>query len=246
MKVLKYISFIVLGAVLGFVLTVVAGYPLLVALEGGRDINGGIAMGVFFQLGPVGGVIGALIGMILAAATDRDPKKEQETEKKSGKGGIIIIGSIMAVVFGYFLLLAYVKGPAPISLAEADVQFEVRTPTSFVSKSGEFTVGVDLFDHYTKEAIIVPVTQTQDGENLILTGKYRAKKNYQRMRLRAHLSPELTLSATVPTLPAMELKPGYTEWIKVGYLENPVTGDSELGYNQRIHMYRYQPVEREN
>ena len=45
MIAVKALLGVIIGAVIGTLLFVVAGYPLLVAAAGGRDMNGGIAMG---------------------------------------------------------------------------------------------------------------------------------------------------------------------------------------------------------
>ena len=40
------------GAVAGYLFSMVALYPLFVSLNGGRDMNGGVAMSVAFFIGP--------------------------------------------------------------------------------------------------------------------------------------------------------------------------------------------------
>lgn len=69
MRVFKVIGFAVLGLIAGFVLTVVLGL-LLIPGHGGD--SGGREMFVFFGLGPLGGLIGAIAGAVVAIM--RKPK----------------------------------------------------------------------------------------------------------------------------------------------------------------------------
>ena len=68
------------GGVLGYFAAFVAVYPILIAIEG-RDMNGGIAMGVAFGVGPVMAIGGAFLFLIMILRLTRAKKKPGE-----GKG----------------------------------------------------------------------------------------------------------------------------------------------------------------
>ncbi len=70
MRVLKVAGFGVLGLFVGFVLTVVLGL-LLIPGHGGD--SGGREMFVFFGLGPLGGLIGIIAGMVIGVMRGRSP-----------------------------------------------------------------------------------------------------------------------------------------------------------------------------
>jgi H+/gluconate symporter-like permease len=52
------------GAVVGYIAAFVVVYPILVAIEG-RDMNGGIAMGVAVTVGPLMAIITAIASLFL-------------------------------------------------------------------------------------------------------------------------------------------------------------------------------------
>ena len=61
----------VVGAICGTVLFVGLSYPLFLAAAGGRDMNGGIAMGMVTGMVPLGIVVGAIGGMALLSIAGR-------------------------------------------------------------------------------------------------------------------------------------------------------------------------------
>ena len=75
MRALLAIFFAILGALAGGVFAFVAIYPLLVLLEGGHDMNGGIAMGVGGVIAPLCAAIGAAAGLTIALRVTR-PKRQ--------------------------------------------------------------------------------------------------------------------------------------------------------------------------
>ena len=52
----------ILGALAGWF-----GLAMLVISLAGPDRDGGIAMGAFFQIGPIGGIVGFIAGVVLFA-----------------------------------------------------------------------------------------------------------------------------------------------------------------------------------
>lgn len=60
---LRILGYAIGGFVGAFVLTVVSGVLFLLPAGGGGDA-GGTAMGIFFALGPAGGVVGAIAGIM--------------------------------------------------------------------------------------------------------------------------------------------------------------------------------------
>ena len=72
MAVLRIIGFALAGFVAGYVITASLGVLLLLPADGGGDA-GGTAMGIFFALGPLGGVIGAVAGVVVSLRRRRKP-----------------------------------------------------------------------------------------------------------------------------------------------------------------------------
>ncbi len=246
MLVIKVVAAAVLGAVLGAILFVVAGYPLFLAAAGGRDMNGGIAMGMVTGIGPLGAIVGAIAGVLIVLARHSRKPDDESKGRPKGRGGHITIGVIIASILSYMALLLYLQGPAKIRLADnPDINVEIRTSAASIAQNGDFKPNGDLFDHYTKKVVPVPMTLSVNGEAALFTGSYRVGENMQRMRLRVHLSPTLTLNATVPVLPGQELVPGYSGWSAVDSMDNPKTGKLELAFAQKTHMYRYQVIRRD-
>ncbi|MCB2048373.1 MAG: hypothetical protein KDE32_09120 [Novosphingobium sp.] len=70
MKVLRALLFAVLGLVAGYVITATLAILLLPATPAD---NGGLEMFVFFGLAPIGGVIGAIAGLLFGLLRKRPP-----------------------------------------------------------------------------------------------------------------------------------------------------------------------------
>lgn len=70
MRVLRIFGWAVLGLIAGFVLTVVLG---LLLIPGHAGDSGGREMFVFFGLGPLGGLIGLIAGIVIALVRKRQP-----------------------------------------------------------------------------------------------------------------------------------------------------------------------------
>jgi hypothetical protein len=70
MRVLKAIGFAILGFIAAFVMTAALG---LMLIPGHAGDSGGREMFVFFGLGPLGGLIGAIAGFVICLMRDRKP-----------------------------------------------------------------------------------------------------------------------------------------------------------------------------
>ena len=67
----------ILGALAGWF-----GLAMLVVSLAGPDRDGGIAMGAFFQIGPIGGIVGFIAGVLLFAKFGMVPKDKSPTNKE--------------------------------------------------------------------------------------------------------------------------------------------------------------------
>lgn len=70
-----------IGAVAGYLGSILIVYPILLALEGGRDINGGLAIGVALGVGPVGAIIGAGLAMGLTIWARRPKPQSGDAQR---------------------------------------------------------------------------------------------------------------------------------------------------------------------
>ncbi len=243
MLVLKSVAASVAGAVVGFVLVVVAGYPLFLAAAGGRDMNGGIAMGVVGGLAPLGAVIGAVVGVVLVLMLNRK-RAEDAPDSRFKARNWLIAGGVLVV--GYFGLLKVLHGPAKIPFdQQPDIHFEIRTTAASIGKQENFKPHGELYDHYTKKAIAIPLKLSINGGASVVSGAYRIVGGLERNRLRVHLASDLTIFATVPVHTGGGRAPGFSKWMTVDDIANPQTGKSELGFSQKTHMYRYQVIARQ-
>ena len=103
--VMKVVACTVLGAVFGVILFVFAGYPLLLAAAGGRDMNGGIAMGMVTGVAPlglfIGGFAGFAIGLRWAVARPQDRRPFTARRKYTIAG---VLAALVVVGFAVSLL----------------------------------------------------------------------------------------------------------------------------------------------
>ena len=60
MKLLAFLA----AAVAGYLFSMVALYPLAVSMSGGRDMNGGVAMGMAFTIAPVIAVVCGIAAVV--------------------------------------------------------------------------------------------------------------------------------------------------------------------------------------
>ena len=248
MIAVKALLGVIIGAVIGTLLFVVAGYPLLVAAAGGRDMNGGIAMGMVTHIGPMGAFLGAVCGLGFALAQSRPSTRQPMSEEARKRRSLKIFAVLVGLVAGYFVLLLYLQGPPRISMqTEPDLYFEFRTSTESLVQSDTFTPRAELFGHYNNRVVPIPTQIRIEGGEAFLSGSIQVEKGkgYDDLRLRAVLAPNLIVDTTVPLYPGAEVLPGLTEWQAVDYIQNPVTGESELGYSQKTHLYRYEVLPHE-
>ena len=246
---IKAILGVIIGAILGIILFVGLTYPLFLAAEGGRDMNGGIAMGMVTGIGPLGMIVGAFSGLLFVLIRNRSKPEPKTTEEPDGRRGLWIAGIIGAFVIGYFGLLFYLQGPPKISMqTEPDLHFEFRSPKSNLVNNDDFKPYAELFGHYDKTSVPIATNINIDEENATLSGKLHVEKGkgYEKMRLRAWFGPDLIVEATVPLYPGQEVSPGLTDWVSADYIRKPISDESELGYSQKIHMYRFQVLPHED
>ena len=237
MIVVKSILGLVIGAILGVVLSVGLIYPLLVLAEGGRDMNGGIAMGMVTSVAPMGAILGAIAGLTFVLMG--------KANRPRGRSLAISLG-VFALAYAAFFL--FLKGPQRVAMAdEPDIYFEFRTSAASVQQSDDFQPYAELFGHAADTHLPIQTTLSVEGDYAILSGTlhYQLNKGYEKMRLRAVLSPDLIVDATTPLFPGLEVVPGMTEWRAVDFITMPISDETELGYSQDVHMVRHDVRRRE-
>ena len=248
MFVVKAFFAALFGGVFGAIALPMLLYPLFLAAHGGRDMNGGIAMGMVTGIAPLGLFIGAAGGLILVLFLSRpDIKPEPQMPATSRRVPIILI-VLFALASGYVFLLLFLQGPAGIRIAsEPDLHFEFKTSVSSLVASKEFKPQVQLFGHAKNQIIPLNSTLKIDGDQAILKGRFQVLKDrgYENLRLRAVWSPDLIVDATVPLWPGAEVQPGWKAWDEVDYISMPLSNKTELGYSQKLHFYRYEVTPRD-
>ena len=223
-------------------------YPLVLAAYGGRDMNGGIAMGMVTGIAPLGLFIGAVGGLVLVLILSSPNKKTDRQQPSEGRKVPVILIRLRVLVSGYVLLLLFLQGPAGIRIAsEPDLHFEFKTSVSSLVASKEFKPQVQLFGHAKNQIIPLNSTLKIDGDQAILKGRFQVLKDrgYENLRLRAVWSPDLIVDPTVPLWPGAEVQPGWKAWDEVDYISMPLSNKTELGYSQKVHFYRYEVTPRD-
>lgn len=243
MILIKALLGLVIGGILGAAILVGLTYPLFLAATGGRDMNGGIAMGMVTSIGPLGLLIGAACGLayVLLRHGRSNPTPAPEAVRS---GGWRTVGGGLAVfILGYLTLLLWLQGPAKISMQqEPDLHFEFRTAAASIDQSNGFSPSAELFGHADNTRVPIPTTLRVEGGLAYLSGVLHVQlgKGYENLRLRAVLSPDLIVDATVPLWPGTEVAPGLTDWNAVDFITMPISEETQLGYSQEVHMLRYE------
>ena len=82
MKLLAFLA----AAVAGYLFSMVALYPLAVSMSGGRDMNGGVAMGMAFTIAPVIAVVCgiAAVAWMNRRAAAGEPEKARGPQEEGG------------------------------------------------------------------------------------------------------------------------------------------------------------------
>ena len=243
MILIKALLGLVIGAIAGAAILVGLTYPLFLAAAGGRDMNGGIAMGMVTGIAPLGLVLGAAAGVAFVWLRHTRARAAAARQTSPGRGWRPVVGGLAVFAVGYFTLLLWLQGPAKISMQqEPDLHFEFRTTAASIVQSDDFSPHAELFGHANNTRVPIPTTLRVEGELAYLSGVFQVQlgKGYEKLRLRAVLSPDLIVDATVPLWPGAEVVPGLTDWNAVDFITMPISDETQLGYSQKIHMLRYE------
>jgi hypothetical protein len=236
---LKAIGMGLLGLVAGYILTAGALYPLFLAAAGGTDMNGGIAMGVFAELAPMGAVICALAGVVWVVWPRQEGSAEAVDPVKKRRRGIVIYSTITALVVGYFGLLILLQKPAGIEVKDAVIHFEVRAPVELIVNDGTFKPHGGWYRGDTEGMTPLALMLRTEGDFAVMSGSYQWSEQIDNMRIRVVWAPDLAVRTYVPTAPKIEVSREFRGWYKVDYIDNPKTGAGELAFNQDAHRSRY-------
>ncbi len=264
MRALLAVFFSLLGAVAGYLAAFLLGYPLLVALEG-RDMNGGIAMGVAVGLGPLCAVIGAIGALLLTLrilkpkakpalpvpddpieAVDQvlltgDPSKKQSMFDTQA---LVAVGLVVVLIATVWIWLFDdgapphfpVNGPRPV------MQFELRVPASAIIEDDRFRIRAELrsWEHSISARRDLQRTNGANGET-VLGGSVELHDKVAARSLQVWLSPLAMLEFNLNYAEVPDAEDAFGEWRPVDRIHSSRDGTTDehpadAGYYIRTRM----------
>ncbi len=194
-----------LGATLGWGLLAMAGYAVLHSM-GYRDGDGGLAMTAFFAIGPGGGLLGFLLGSIIAL-------------RRRGPGGAapglarlpLVIVTAAGVVGAVVIGLWYARSLDSPNSLPPELLFEIRLPAgmappALVSRSEAFARISPIELRTSRNTMSAEITAARDdGGRTIVAGRveihYRVVDRYLVMKHPAD-APEVVFRLSLGRGPA--------------------------------------------
>src|SRR5262245_53468112 len=129
-----------LGAVAGFVATVVVSLVIM-GLLGVSDFEGGRAMGAVWGFGPIGGLVGLILGIWLAL---RLVGGRTRFGTLARRGGLALLGIAAIVAAGLFVVWQSGDQHLTYDGAGATLEFEIRSPADYALPAEAALVGVEI------------------------------------------------------------------------------------------------------
>ncbi|MGX4772779.1 hypothetical protein ACWAUC_23630 [Bradyrhizobium guangdongense] len=203
-----------LGALAGW-----AGLAALVVLLAGSDRDGGIAMGAFFDIGPVGGVIGLIAGVWLfvrfglvraelpAETSDAAP---QHAPRLSFPFAATV--ALILAILGWWGWYEFIRSPN-LSHGFMTLQVEFRLPAgmSLPDKEEDVRIEIEEASGYAN-AMLPPNWRAHDGERraIIATALLMYKTRHRAVSLTLPDVPTQRWLIDLPSDP--DPTPGFSPW----------------------------------
>lgn len=221
----------VLGALAGW-----AGLAILVISLAGPDRDGGIAMGAFFNIGPIGGVIGFVVGVLLfvkfgtvaqAPSAQAMSAETSSPDAVSSDVATAVVQSVarqrvsrpfavavVAIVAGlawwgwYELIRSPYLSHGYMTL---ELQFRLPPGMELPADEKDIHITVEEGSQYA-EAMFGPRWRAHDGDRraMIVTASLSRKTTHRVVRLEMPGVPEQSWTVNLPSDP--DPTPGYSPW----------------------------------
>ncbi|MBC9877947.1 hypothetical protein G8O24_11400 [Bradyrhizobium sp. INPA01-394B] len=206
-----------LGALAGW-----AGLAALVVLLAGPDRDGGIAMGAFFNIGPVGGVVGLIAGLWLlmrfGLVRNATPAPAGVIPDATPRGvtrlSFPFATTVLLIVAGltYWGWYEFIRSPN-LSHGFMTLQIEFRLPTgmSLPDKEEDVRIEVEEATGYAN-AMLPPNWRAHDGDRkaIISTVALMYKTRHRAVSLTLPVVPTQRWSIDLPADP--DPTPGFSPW----------------------------------
>jgi MFS family permease len=208
-----------LGALAGW-----AGLAALVVMLAGPDRDGGIAMGAFFNIGPIGGVVGLIAGVWLFVRFGlvRAPQPAAETvdaapqpaSRLSFPFAVTVV--LIVAVLGWWGWYEFIRSPN-LSHGFMTLQVEFRLPAgmSLPDKEEDVQIQVEEASGYA-DAMLPPNWRAHDGDRraIIATVSLMYKTRHRAVSLTLPDVPTQRWPIDLPSDP--DPTPGFSPWRVAG------------------------------
>ncbi|MBR1087225.1 hypothetical protein JQ621_07005 [Bradyrhizobium manausense] len=208
-----------LGALAGW-----AGLAALVVMLAGPDRDGGIAMGAFFDIGPIGGVVGLIAGVWLfvrfglvrnAAPEPGDAAESPETappraSRLSFPFAITVL--LIVAALGYWGWYEFIRSPN-LSHGFMTLAIEFRLPPGMTLPDKEQDVHIEVEEATGyANAMLPPNWRAHDGDRkaIISSASLMYKTRHRAVSLTLPDMPTQHWSIDLPSDP--DPTPGFSPW----------------------------------
>ncbi|WP_298875579.1 hypothetical protein [uncultured Bradyrhizobium sp.] len=206
-----------LGALAGW-----SGLAALVVMLAGPDRDGGIAMGAFFDIGPIGGVVGLVAGIWLfmrfGLVRNASPAPAGETPGDAAPRArrlsfpLAITVLLIVAVLGYWGWYELIRSPN-LSHGFMTLQIEFRLPLGMTLPDQEEDVKIEVEEASGyANAMLPPNWRAHDGERkaIISTASLMYKTRHRAVSLTLPGVPTQHWSIDLPSDP--DPTPGFSPW----------------------------------
>ncbi|MDN5001052.1 hypothetical protein ACFQZO_09190 [Bradyrhizobium sp. GCM10027634] len=206
-----------LGALAGW-----AGLAALVVLLAGPDRDGGIAMGAFFDIGPIGGVAGFVagiwlfvrFGLVRNAAPEPAAETSDAAPRRTTRLSFPFAATVVLIVavLGYWGWYVFIRSPN-LSHGFMTLQIEFRLPAGMSLPDNEQDVHIEVEEATGyANAMLPPNWRAHDGDRkaIISTVSLMYKTRHRAVSLTLPDVPTQRWSIDLPSDP--DPTPGFSPW----------------------------------
>jgi len=155
----------ILGALAGWF-----GLAMLVIALAGEDRDGGIAMGAFFQIGPVGGVIGFILGVLvfIKLGQKRVTTPDGKQRRRAAPLFAIVVVTV-AVLLAYWGWYEFIRSPY-LTNGYMTLTMQFKLPPDATAPANSDDVHINIYEGSGQtDVIFLPNWLRKEGDASIIT-----------------------------------------------------------------------------